>query len=389
MLTKLSETIIESMVHKKHPILMSDGAVLWAGDPKKASEGGGDIYSYHYFDVYESLDDDKNIGTLGIFASGTVASMWGYEELDKTLCYVMEIALPSIKLPITKADIEDHAGGRYIGIGLVSFEQDPAFDKKNKRITITGYASPEEFVRNTLFDGNITDRKVKDFILKYANIERLKNEMGDGRFMSLNIASELFLPASTVSRCYHELVDDGFIEPLSKASLNGFSPFSKITAKGRKDIVVANEHPATQAVLTPIAPATQNDFISTELIEKLRSQNHNPLFTLKLVALLEELNSCYVSSRPYSCHALVRSVLDHIPPIFGATDFNSVADNYSWGRTDKAHMKSLKEFRVSADDALHKQIRKNDVLLELQGLPNHRTLNVLLNEALDLLEKMS
>lgn len=377
------------MVHKKHPIILSDGMVLWAGDPSKASEGVGDMRSYHFFHVYESLEDEKYIGTLGFYVSGTIASIWGYEDLDKRLCYLMEIALPSIKLPITKVDIEDHTGARYIGIGLVSFDQDPVFDKKTKMVTMCGYSNAEDFVRNTIFDGNITDRKVKDFILKYANIERLKNEMGDGRFMSLNIASELFLPAGTVGRCYHELVDDGFIEPLSKASLNGFSPFSKLTTKGRKDIGEADEPSASPAILTATAPTAQSDFISTDLIEKLRSQNQNTLFTLKLVALLEELNSCYVSNRPYACHALVRSVLDHIPPIFGATDFSSVADNYSWGRTDKAHMKALKEFRVSADDALHKQIRKNDVLLELQGLPNHRTLNVLLNEALGLLEKMS
>lgn len=145
----------------------------------------------------------------------------------------------------------------------------------------------------------------------------------------------------------------------------------------------------TEPSETKVASAPQSNYASLELIKKLELLNQKPLFTLKLTSLLDELNVAYANNMVYACHALLRSVLDHVPPIFGSNDFNAVADNYSWGRTDKAHMKALKDFRNSADDALHKQIRKTDVLLELQGIPNHRALNVLLSEAVELIEGMA
>lgn len=375
------------MADKRNQLILSDGTKLWAGHPKKGSDDR-DSWNYHFFKVYESIDDEDPIWMLGFYLSGTVASMWGagdQTKLDKTLCDAMRLALPYIELPITRKDLEDKTGSRFITIGLLSYDQKPAFDKANKKITISGYSSPEEFIKQTVFEGTITDEKIKKFILEYANTERLINEMGDGRFMSLNIVNELFLPEKAVSRCLTELIDDGYIEPMGKKTLAGFTPFSKLTLLGRQSIMESVTEPTEVSVVS----APQSSYASLELIKKLELLDQKPLFTRKLTTLLDELNVAYESNMVYACHALLRAVLDHVPPIFGSKDFNAVADNYSWGRTDKAHMKALKDFRNSADDALHKQIRKTDVLLELQGIPNHRALNVLLNEAVELIEGMT
>src|SRR5450755_793905 len=42
----------------------------------------------------------------------------------------------------------------------------------------------------------------------------------------------------------------------------------------------------------------------------------------KLFRLIDELNDSYVSGRAYSAHAMLRALLDHIPPILGCSDFN-------------------------------------------------------------------
>lgn len=375
------------MADKRNPILLSDGTKLWAGHPKKGSDDR-DSWNYHFFKVYESIDDEDPIWMLGFYLSGTVASMWGAEDqtkLDKTLCDAMRLALPYIELPIIRKDLEDKTGSRFITIGLLSYDQQPTFDKVHKKITISGYSSPEEFIKHTVFKGSVNDEKIKKFILEYANTERLINEMGDGRFMTLNIVNELFLPEKAVSRCLTELIDDGYIEPLGKSTLAGFTPFSKLTLLGRQSVMESE----TETTETSAVSASQSSYASLEIIKKLELLNQKPLFTQKLTTLLDELNAAYASNMAYACHALLRAVLDHVPPIFGSKDFNAVADNYSWGRTDKAHMKALKDFRNSADDALHKQIRKTDILLELQGIPNHRALNVLLSEAVELIEGMA
>jgi hypothetical protein len=83
----------------------------------------------------------------------------------------------------------------------------------------------------------------------------------------------------------------------------------------------------------------------------------------KLLGLIDELNDNYARSNTYASHALLRAILDHVPPILGCPDFAAVASNYSWGRTDKRYMKNLTDFRDQADDALHRQISGNVDLL--------------------------
>lgn len=279
------------MADKRNPLLLSDGTKLWAGHPKKGSDDR-DSWNYHFFKVYESIDDEDPIWMLGFYLSGTVASTWGTEDqtlLDKTLCDAMRLAIPYIKLPITRKDLEDKTGSRFITIGLISYDQKPTFDKAHKKITISGYSSPEEFIKQTVFKGRVNDEKIKKFILEYANTERLINEMGDGRFMTLNIVNELFLPEKAVSRCFTELIEDGYIEPLGSRRLSGFTPFSKLTLLGRQSVMESE----TQPTETNIVAIPQSSYVNLELIKKLELLNQKPLFTQKLKALLDELNVAY------------------------------------------------------------------------------------------------
>jgi len=45
----------------------------------------------------------------------------------------------------------------------------------------------------------------------------------------------------------------------------------------------------------------------------------------KLTRLLAELNDNYSRGNAYAAHALLRAILDHIPPLLGCTDFKAAA----------------------------------------------------------------
>jgi hypothetical protein len=93
------------------------------------------------------------------------------------------------------------------------------------------------------------------------------------------------------------------------------------------------------------------------------------LSTDRLGVLLTELNDNFSRSNAYACHVLLRALLDHIPPMFGYQSFGEVANNFPWGRTDKQYMRRLADFRLQADDALHRQISTQDAHLTIEDLP--------------------
>jgi hypothetical protein len=100
----------------------------------------------------------------------------------------------------------------------------------------------------------------------------------------------------------------------------------------------------------------------------------------KLLRLIGELNDNYGRGNAYAAHALLRAILDHIPPMLGCASFTAVASNYRWSRTDKAYMRRLIDFRVQADDVLHRQISRKPDLLGLDDMPARACVNRLLQE---------
>jgi hypothetical protein len=103
----------------------------------------------------------------------------------------------------------------------------------------------------------------------------------------------------------------------------------------------------------------------------------------KLVKLVTELNDNYGRGNAYSAHALLRAVLDHIPPLLGCADFKAAVNNYSWSRTDRSYARRLQDFKLQADDALHRQIAKRTDDLGIDDLPPRVWVNRVLQECAD------
>jgi hypothetical protein len=100
----------------------------------------------------------------------------------------------------------------------------------------------------------------------------------------------------------------------------------------------------------------------------------------KLTRLVAELNDNYGRGNAYAAHALLRAILDHIPPLLGCADFKAAASNYSWSRTDRGYARRLLDFKLQADDALHRQISKRTDQLGIDDMPPKVWVNRILQE---------
>jgi len=83
----------------------------------------------------------------------------------------------------------------------------------------------------------------------------------------------------------------------------------------------------------------------------------------RLVSLCEELNVAWSNGLWHASSALTRSLLDHVPPIFGCKSFSEVANNYAGSKSFRETMQFLdKAAKKIADSHLHSQIRESEVL---------------------------
>lgn len=103
------------------------------------------------------------------------------------------------------------------------------------------------------------------------------------------------------------------------------------------------------------------EFLNPGVIVELSSVT-NPNYDLKkLVLVCEELNDAYARGNYITSAILIRTVLNHIPPIFGCKTFNDVVAQS--GRSVKAILGRLNdEARPIADLHAHIQIRNIETL---------------------------
>jgi len=138
----------------------------------------------------------------------------------------------------------------------------------------------------------------------------------------------------------------------------------------------------------PTEPQAANgDYVDQQVIAAIEGGQVGSTWQCdKLLHLIAELNDNYHNNNAHSAHAMLRAILDHIPPLFGYTDFAEVANNYRWSRTDKLYMKRLLETKLQGDEALHSPIsQKPGSQLSIHDLPPRRQINRLLEECATLL----
>ncbi|MBL0005609.1 MAG: hypothetical protein IPP25_00060 [Saprospiraceae bacterium] len=112
------------------------------------------------------------------------------------------------------------------------------------------------------------------------------------------------------------------------------------------------------------APDNKNkiEFISESRLKELTKVQSKEFDLSRLIRLCEEINDNFNRQNYFSVGAIGRTILNHIPPIFGCNNFDQVASNVG----SKSMKASLNHLNTSlnniADSFLHEQIRKRETL---------------------------
>jgi hypothetical protein len=123
-------------------------------------------------------------------------------------------------------------------------------------------------------------------------------------------------------------------------------------------------------------------YVSFARIAEVKALSSDRWDFAKLVQLCAELNVVTNSGgATYATAMLVRAIVDHVPPVFGAKSFSQVAENHGGTTSFKRSMEHLnRSMRNIADGILHEQIRRQESLPSPQQVDFRQDLDRLLGE---------
>ena len=103
--------------------------------------------------------------------------------------------------------------------------------------------------------------------------------------------------------------------PVSEAKRAGLEP--KWTFVDRTETRSPNIQLASDLRMTPLATGIAKRFyVDQRRLEELKAATNGEWDLKRLVRMCEELNSSYEDGSYIACSMLVRSIVDHVPPIF-------------------------------------------------------------------------
>lgn len=128
--------------------------------------------------------------------------------------------------------------------------------------------------------------------------------------------------------------------------------------------------------------AANGAFLDKDVLLKLRAVESPRLDPRKLIKMCEELNEAYARANYISAVLLLRAIINHVPPIFGAETFASVVAQS--GRSVKAILSRLNdESRPIADLHTHNLMKGEEHLPTRNQIePYKASFEVLIHEIL-------
>jgi hypothetical protein len=104
-----------------------------------------------------------------------------------------------------------------------------------------------------------------------------------------------------------------------------------------------------------------------------------------LIRLCQELNSNWINNNFFTVGLLLRTIINHVPPLFGFQTFDQVVANYGGGTSFKKNMDTLNQsLRSIADHYTHLTIRKKEPLPNEIQVDFKQNLDFLLSEIVSL-----
>jgi hypothetical protein len=128
-------------------------------------------------------------------------------------------------------------------------------------------------------------------------------------------------------------------------------------------------------------------FVDPERLAQLRSITNQRFDLSRLIKICEELDLCFQNECYLSVGILTRSLLDHVPPIFGVAAFPQVASGYNGSKSFKDIVRGLETAaRKVADSFLHTQVRKKESLPTRTQVDVRQSIDTVLAEIVRILE---
>jgi hypothetical protein len=133
----------------------------------------------------------------------------------------------------------------------------------------------------------------------------------------------------------------------------------------------------------------RDEYVDMARIKELQDIS-NPKFDLsRLIKLCQELNIAHENECSLSISMILRTILNHVPPIFNCKNFDEVANNYSGSKKKSAFKKLMKNLNITlkniADIHLHQQIQRKEALPSFNQINFIQTIDILLSEIITIL----
>lgn len=126
-------------------------------------------------------------------------------------------------------------------------------------------------------------------------------------------------------------------------------------------------------------PGDKIVYINPKLIEQFKNKK-NIFNYSKLVGILNGLNRNYRDGDPYACSQLVKTLVNHIPPLLGTyRTFNEAASQFAWEKAHRPYIESIRGYVDEANDVTHTVISDFEDQASLDSLPKPIYLNTLLS----------
>jgi hypothetical protein len=235
----------------------------------------------------------------------------------------------------------------------------------------------------------VNDEKLAEFCRKY--------HFGEKHFTLRGMTYDINL-VNYVKIHDHSLVDKGI--PLDEAFLKHFenilsrccplregSTIEMLLQDCGKDVTerfILHEFGGMKGNDSVTLSGPSGRYIDESRIVSLKRLNSVEYDFSKLVQLCLEANSSFSRGNYYSVGMLSRAIVDHVPPIFGFTNFDQVAANYKAEGDSKSFKESMEHLNKSmkkiSDSFLHSQIRRSEILPNENSVDCKRDIDRLLGE---------
>ena len=135
----------------------------------------------------------------------------------------------------------------------------------------------------------------------------------------------------------------------------------------------------------------QKIFVDIKVINDLRELNNSSFDLRALIKMCEEINRNFNEGDFLSVIALMRTIMNHVPPIFGCQTFESIISNYGAPKENTSFKKQMDHLRGGAknlaDEYLHEKISSSVKIPSASTVNYAPQLNNLLEEVISLLRK--